>query len=298
MNNQNSNSPLVSVIIPSYNYAQYITEAIDSVLNQTYTNWELIIVDDGSRDNSIEIIKKYVSKLPDKIFLFTHSNNENKNLKATLELAFTKINGEIAAFLDADDIWNKNNLEKKVSYFNKLKNCSLVYSDLELIGEKEDILSKYQDYLAYSRYIGRKQLGKEFDAMKYLKERNPIISFSNIAIRADVVPSIKLSKEFEIWSDWVVSIYAARKGTFFYIPEKLFQWRIHKESANTKYMKDLNPKILGMRFKKWIFSEIGESENKQSQIGKIINLMGFALFSPKSVIRTFIRIFFNKEKIV
>ncbi len=298
MNNYNINSPLVSVIIPSYNYSRFITEAIDSVVNQTYQNWELIIVDDGSRDNSVEIIKNYLSKFPDKIFLFTHSNNENKNLKATLELAFTKIKGDIVAFLDADDIWEINNLEKKVFYFHKFQSCSLVYSDLDLIGKKEDILSKYKDYLAYSRYIGRKQFGKEFDAMKYLKERNPIISFSNIAIRANVVPLIRLSKEFEIWSDWVVSIYASRKGKFFYIPEKLFKWRIHKESANTKYMKDLNPKVLGMRFKKWIFSEIGESEKNQSQIGKIINLMGFALFSPISVVRTFIRIFLNKEKIV
>jgi len=298
MNNYNINSPLVSVIIPSYNYARFITEAIDSVVNQSYSNWELIIVDDGSRDNSVEIIKNYVSKFPDKIYLFTHSNNENKNLKATLELAFTKIKGEIVAFLDADDIWKKNNLDKKVYYFSKFKSCSLVYSDLDLIGKKEDILSKYKDYLAYSRYIGRKQFGKEFDAMKYLKERNPIISFSNIAIRANVVPLIRLSKEFEIWSDWVVSIYAARRGKFFYISEKLFKWRIHKESANTKYMKDLNPKVLGMRFKKCIFSEIGESEKNQSQIGKIINLMGFALFSPISVVRTFIRIFLNKEKIV
>ena len=194
MNKQNANSPLVSVIMASYNYARYISEAIESVINQTYSNWELIIIDDGSQDNSVEIIRYHIDKLPDKIFLYTHNNNENKNLKATLELAFTKIKGEIVAFLESDDIWRKDNLERKIYYFNKLKNCSLVYSDLDLIGEKGDILSKYKDYLAYSRYIGKKQFGKPFDAMKYLKERNPIISFSNIAIRADVVQTIKLSK--------------------------------------------------------------------------------------------------------
>jgi len=300
MNKQNANSPfpLVSVIMASHNYACYISEAIESVINQTYSYWELIIVDDGSSDNSIEIIRNYVNKLPEKIFLYTHYNNENKNLKATLELAFTKINGEIVAFLESDDIWEKDNLGKKIYYFNKFKNCSLVYSDLELIGEKDDILSKYKDYLAYSRYIGKKQFGKPFDAMKYLKERNPIISFSNIAIRAELVPTTKLSKEFELWSDWVVAIYSAIKGDFFYIPEKLLKWRIHKQSANKKYMQDLNPKILGMKFKNWIFSDIGEPVLNQNLIGRAFNLIGFALYSPISVFRTFVRIFFKKEKIV
>ena len=298
MPHQKQSTALVSVIMASYNYAHYIVEAIESVVNQTYTNWELIIVDDGSQDNSIEVIERYIKKQPEKIFLYTHKNNENKNLKATLELAFTKIKGEIIAFLESDDIWQKNNLERKVYYFNKFKNCSLIYSNLKLINKKNAILSKYKDYLAYSRYIGKSQRGQDFCPKKYLKERNPIISFSNIAIRKNVVPAIKMSKEFELWSDWVVAIYAACEGNFFYIPEKLLNWRIHKQSANKKYMEDLNPKILGEKFKKWIFSEVNCFEVKENSFSKAVHLAGFVLYSPLSVFRTFSRIFFKKEKIV
>ncbi len=131
-----------------------------------------------------------------------------------------------------------------------------------------------------------------------LKERNPIISFSNIAIRAELVPTTKLSKEFELWSDWVVAIYSAIKGDFFYIPEKLLKWRIHKQSANKKYMQDLNPKILGMKFKNWIFSDIGEPVLNQNLIGRAFNLIGFALYYHFSVFALLIEYFLKKKKIV
>lgn len=73
----------VSIIIPSFNYEKYITQTIESVINQTYTNWELIIVDDGSKDNSKEIIKDYCAK-DNRIRLYTHENNQNLGLKKLL----------------------------------------------------------------------------------------------------------------------------------------------------------------------------------------------------------------------
>lgn len=95
-------SRLISIITASYNYENYIKETIESVLNQTYTNWELIIVDDGSKDNSVEVIKSYCEK-DSRIKLFQHEGGVNKGLAETIKLGISKAQGEWIAFLESDD---------------------------------------------------------------------------------------------------------------------------------------------------------------------------------------------------
>jgi len=101
----------ISILIASYNYAQYIEEAINSVINQSYQNWELIIVDDGSSDNSLEIIKSYCEK-DSRIKLFQHENNQNNGLKETILLGLENVMGDWVAFLESDDVFMPDNLAK------------------------------------------------------------------------------------------------------------------------------------------------------------------------------------------
>lgn len=104
----------VSVIISNYNYGQYLSTAISSVLAQTYQNFEIIIIDDGSTDNSREVIKYLHEKSSDKIkFIF----QSNQGQGAAFNTAFEAVNGEVIAFLDADDIWLPNKLEQIVDAF-------------------------------------------------------------------------------------------------------------------------------------------------------------------------------------
>ncbi len=105
-------NPLVSVIIPAYNVEYCIEEAINSVLAQTYKNLELIIIDDGSIDNTSQVIKKSLSK--DKIdFIFV--STDNKGSCAAKNLAIEKSRGEFIAFLDADDLWEPKKIELQVN---------------------------------------------------------------------------------------------------------------------------------------------------------------------------------------
>lgn len=103
-------SMLVSVIISNYNYGRFITEAIESVLNQTYSNVELIVVDDGSTDNSRDIIQSYGKRL---ISVF----QENSGQGAAFNAGLAQANGDIICFLDADDYYRQNKLEKVVAAF-------------------------------------------------------------------------------------------------------------------------------------------------------------------------------------
>ncbi|RUR84977.1 glycosyltransferase family 2 protein [Chlorogloeopsis fritschii PCC 9212] len=106
----------VSVIISNYNYARYLPTAIDSVLTQTYPNFEIIIVDDGSKDNSREVIAQLQQTAPDKIKAIYQPN---QGQGAAFNTGFEAASGDVIAFLDADDVWQPQKLQRIVEEFNR-----------------------------------------------------------------------------------------------------------------------------------------------------------------------------------
>lgn len=108
-----STQPLVSVLVPNYNYSRYIGETLDSALRQTYPHFEVIVCDDGSKDNSCEIIETYVQK-DSRIKLIRKPNG---GVASALNVAYQESKGEIICLLDADDIWLENKLQKTVEIF-------------------------------------------------------------------------------------------------------------------------------------------------------------------------------------
>jgi glycosyltransferase involved in cell wall biosynthesis len=107
--------PLVSVIIIFLNAVEFLHEAIESVLAQTYEHWEILLVDDGSRDGSSEIAKQYVSQNPLRMRYFEHAGHQNLGMSAARNLGIHHAKGGYLAFLDADDYWLPNRLETHVS---------------------------------------------------------------------------------------------------------------------------------------------------------------------------------------
>src|SRR3990167_692982 len=123
--------PLVSVIMPTYNHAQFIGEAIDSVLNQTYKNLELIIIDNYSEDNTEEIVKSFNNQ---RIKYVKFRNNGV--IVASRNVGMKMAKGKYFAFLDSDDLWLPNKLEKQIPLFERDGKVGLVYSDIILFNEK------------------------------------------------------------------------------------------------------------------------------------------------------------------
>jgi glycosyltransferase involved in cell wall biosynthesis len=115
--------PRVSVIIPVYNMAPTIARAIDSVLAQTFTDYEIICVDDGSTDDTRAVLAKY----GDRIRIATQ---QNRGASAARNLGVRNSSGEYLAFLDGDDLWRKDKLERAVAALNDDSECVLVYSDV------------------------------------------------------------------------------------------------------------------------------------------------------------------------
>lgn len=166
----------VSIIIPVYNAEKFISKTIESVLSQSYKNWEMLIMNDKSTDNSYEVILKY-SKLDDRIKLINTERNMGvvKGRNTLIEMA----TGKYIAFLDADDYWSENKLEKQINFMDK-KNADISCTEYTRVNENGDFINeikiieeiKYKDLLK-NNYLGCltviynvEKIGK-----RYFKER-------------------------------------------------------------------------------------------------------------------------------
>ncbi|MBI3558629.1 MAG: glycosyltransferase [Deltaproteobacteria bacterium] len=118
-------SPMVSVVIPNYNYARFVGQAIESVLAQTFTDFEIIVVDNGSTDNSLEVLKTFGRRI-------RVVAQENRGQSGSRNRGIEESRGKLVAFLDADDLWRPTKLEKQVPFFEDSK-IGLVYTGVECV---------------------------------------------------------------------------------------------------------------------------------------------------------------------
>ncbi|WP_161888744.1 glycosyltransferase family 2 protein [Pontibacter russatus] len=112
-------TPLVSVVIAFLNEERFLGEAIESVLHQDYTNWELLLVDDGSSDGSTQLAKQYAERLPGRIRYIEHEGHINKGLSASRNRGIRQAAGTLVALLDADDVWLPGKLSDQVRIFGQ-----------------------------------------------------------------------------------------------------------------------------------------------------------------------------------
>lgn len=209
-------NPLVSIITPSFNSAKYIAETIQSVQNQTYTNWELIIIDDASIDNTIEIVNTIIS-LDNRIQFYKMDNNSGS--AKTRNVGIEKASGHYLTFLDSDDIWFPKFIENSIekikqngiyfvfsSYRRSNENLEFVYADF-IVPEKvtyTDIL-KTNSIGCLTAFIDIDKLGKKF------------------------MPDIRKRQDMGLWLQYLKEIPYA-----YGIKEPMAIYRIRKNSLSRK----------------------------------------------------------------
>lgn len=169
-------SSLVSIITPNYNCERFIAQTIDSVLSQTYQNWEMIIVDDCSTDNSYNIAVEYAKN--DKRIIVLR-NESNSGAAISRNKALDNAKGEYIAFLDSDDLWEQNKLEKQLKFMEE-NNCDFSFSRYSLIDEENNSLGKTANIvkklsyfkLLHHDYIGCLTAMYRFDIAKDIRSYN------------------------------------------------------------------------------------------------------------------------------
>ncbi len=122
---------LVSVVLNFFNAEQFMPEAVESVYAQFYSNWELLLIDDGSTDGGTDLAKTYVACDPTRVRYVQHPGHENRGASAARNLGIASARGELIAFLDADDVWLPNRLEDSVELLRRHPDSDMVYGETE-----------------------------------------------------------------------------------------------------------------------------------------------------------------------
>ena len=225
--------PLISVIMPSYNHERFISEAIESVLNQTFTDLEFVIIDDASKDKSKEIIKVYEEK-DSRIRAFFHS--ENKGIARTTNDGIERVKGEFIAFIDSDDIWAIDKLKKQAKVLEKNDDL-IVWSEGEIIDATGSPLGE----LFTQRHNASKKK-KSGDIFEELLKGNFIFG-SSLIFKRENIGDIRFDERLKYLNDYKFMVNLARRYKYYFIQEPLARYRIHERNTITDKKGYLNDNI-------------------------------------------------------
>ena len=225
----------VSIIIPTYNSAKYIPDAINSILNQTFKDYEIIIVDDGSTDNTREILNKYNSKI-------RYIYQENKGPSAARNIGIKNAKGKYIAFLDADDIWLPDKLQRQMKLFANESSVSFVYTSSYIMNENGFILRKMQCYNRSRRKI-----------LNELYLSKSIGNTSSTIIKKECFDKVGLFDEtLTVAEDWDMWLRICQRFRFKCIDEPLVMTREYEGSQSFFGVRNLENEL---DFIKKVFSE-------------------------------------------
>lgn len=228
---ENKTQIFFSILVTSYNYEKFIGQTLNSIVNQTYKNYEVIIVDDGSKDNSVSIIKQYTEKF-ENFKLYQHENNENKGIVASIKLALSKAKGEYITFLESDDYWHADYLMEKEKYIQQNNKTVLLCNAIQTIGEKsaDEYIEKITKILS-----NKSNTNKHF---YYMYKYNIIPTLSCVCIKKSELEKCNLNPIISAWFDYWVYRQIVFDYPIDFINKKLTFWRIHKDSYNNKSEED------------------------------------------------------------
>lgn len=237
---------MVDILLSTYNGEKYLSSQLDSLLSQTFKDYRIIVRDDGSSDDTANIIRSYKEKNPNKFILL---NNNNQNLGSTnsfFEL-LKNSTSDLIMFCDQDDVWNKDKVEKTVSFYEK--NCkdrnrpTLVHSAVSVVNENLSLIAKETEN------FNQKKCGMErsLASQVFNNDVTGCTVLVNSAMR-DVLKPIDFQSHKVIQHDWLMALIAYVNNAKFFLPEKTLLYRQHKNNViGTKKLSILQKILLKIK---------------------------------------------------
>ena len=239
--------PEVSIILPNYNSFKFIDNTIKSILNQSFTNWKLIIVDDCSNERTKKILKKYLTYKKIKIFWL----KKNRGAGYCRNFAIKKSSSKYLAFIDSDDIWKRNKLRNQLNFMRE-NNYLFTYTNYETFGKKKKVIS-----------APRKS--NFFDFI-----HNTSICTSTMIIKRHIAQSVKFTNT-KICEDYFYKCKILKKTKFAYcLNQILTKYQIRDNSLQDNYFKNFY----------WIWS-INKNYNKLNFLKNLKSLFFISFNSLK-----------------
>ncbi len=249
-----SKNPQVSVLMTSYNQEKFIEEAVLSVVQQDYKNLQIVVSDDGSTDNTANILKSLSEKYPQILEVYLH--DENRGSTVNYNHSLSKCKGEYTCYLDGDDIMFPGKISQQLSFMNSHPELSLSYHNVEVFDSDNP-----QQFYLWNERFGSKT-GTVKDIIRYgnylpscaiMFKRNSIIMFNE---------KVSLSPDWLFWVDLLV----ASDGRIGYINQTLGRYRRHNNNLTLVWQKKIEDQILTLdiirsqypQFHKEVKNRLGE----------------------------------------
>lgn len=205
---RNNGLPLVSIITPSYNQGEFIEETIDSVLNQTYPNIEYIIVDGGSTDNTLEILKKYENRIQ-------WISEKDKGQANAINKGILRTKGELIGWINSDDVYERDGIEKLVACWKKHPEADLIYGEGIYIDREGRKVGRY-----LTEVFTKEKLGKQCIICQ------PSTLFSRVVIERVGM----LNEQYQMGMDYELWLRISNRGNIVYMPEYIARSRMYQDN--------------------------------------------------------------------
>ena len=237
----------IDIILPNYNSSKYLKQTINSVITQTYQNWQLIIIDDCSDKKTLNLLKKFDKHRKIKIYY----QKKNNGAGFCRNLGMKKSKSPYIAFIDSDDIWDKNKLEKQINFMKK-NHYSFSYTYYETFGEKKKIIKPPLSF-NYESFIKNTSIGTSTMMIERKKLKN--IKFTNSRICEDYYFKCKLLKKVNF---------------AFCLNKFLTRYRIRNDSMQSNNLKNIF----------WIW-KINKDFNKLGFLNNLFSVINISINSIK-----------------
>ena len=229
-------NPKVSIIVPTYNRAQYLSDALSSILKQSFDCFEIVVVDNASTDNTCEIVNEFADK---RIRYFI--NERNIGATANHNKALRLCNGDYICIFSDDDLMDSDNLQLKVNVLDAYPDVCLVHSDCRLINsdgveEGESYTNKLQEWNCYKTQNPLPQ-SVCFDLMT----DNLFVVFPTMMVRASVLKEnvIEFNNQLKYFIDWDLCLKLSLFGDFYYLNKKLISYRQHTTNESSALTRNI-----------------------------------------------------------
>jgi glycosyltransferase involved in cell wall biosynthesis len=256
-------APLISIVMPTYNHSKFIGEAIHSIINQTYKNWELIIINNYSTDNTVDVINSFKDS---RISLVNFKNNGI--IASSRNEGIRRSSGEYIAFIDSDDIWMPKKLEEQLCVFKKYSDLLLVSSNAIFLSNS--IIKKIKRYLI----ITLKNIRPSFKDMLFY---NYVIQ-STVIIKKELAKQIgyideninlKSVEDYDYW----LRIIEYKSNSIYVLKKALIKYRVHAGNTFSSGAKEFDKiKIIYEKYKIKYPELIGEVLKARDYKAKLIDL--------------------------
>jgi hypothetical protein len=256
--------PLVSVIVPAYNYARYLPEAIDSALAQDWPALEVIVVDDGSTDETPEVLAAYGDRI-------TAIRRPNGGLNAATSTGIGAARGDFLTFLDADDTWRPDRVRLLAEALLAHPEAGLSWGDMEIVDERGNLTApsfraRYGLPALSGRVLGRLLQGN-------------FVSAGSMMVRASLRERFHPIPEFAAWQDWWIAVRVAEVAEIVAIPEPVNVYREHGSNMNLGADVAKVSRLFRQElpFRRWLLEHVPPSQATPRQWGVAVEMLDVAM---------------------